>query len=216
MVAGIKAELGRRQEQALKEGQIDTSSLEALAKAITADGNARVAHGFMTTNWNTIIDLVLRPHGLRVWHLNGSIDGPGDAFLTEADTPEQRKGSLEKHPGFRWLLEAEVCVGCRHVPALRIRPRAVTSAGNPSAWAEQPVVVRRQSKRGRSQPHVRLAQPVRRPRKHPARAFVIPGLGPRGTPGIEPQRRVTRGIAGYCGGSRTDGKLVFVPALSVG
>jgi hypothetical protein len=110
MVTGIKADLGRRQEQALKEGQIDTSSLEELAKAITADGNARVAHGFVTTNWNTIIDLVLRPHGLRVWHLNGSIDGPGKAFLTEADTPEQREGSLEKHPGFRWLLDAEVCV----------------------------------------------------------------------------------------------------------
>jgi hypothetical protein len=110
MVTWIKTDLRRRQDQALKEGQIDTSSLEDLAKAITADRNRRWTHAFITTNWNTVIDLVLQPHGQRVWHLNGSIDGPADAFLTQADTPEQRNGSLEKHPGFRWLLEAEVCV----------------------------------------------------------------------------------------------------------
>jgi hypothetical protein len=110
MVTRIKADLKRHQHQALTEGHIDTSTLEELAKAIKADRNGRSTHGFITTNWNTVIELVLQAHGQPVWHLNGSIDGPADAFLTEADTPEQRKGGLDQHPGFRWLLEAEVCV----------------------------------------------------------------------------------------------------------
>jgi hypothetical protein len=110
MVARIKADLARHQEQALREGRIDTSCLEHLAQAVAAQRSRGGRHGFVTTNWNTLIERVLRAHGQPVWHLNGSIDGPGDAFLTEADTPVQRKGDLSSHPGFRWLREATVCV----------------------------------------------------------------------------------------------------------
>jgi hypothetical protein len=110
IVTRIQRELRSRQEQVVRDGQLETSILEYFANAIRPDRNDRFRHGFVTTNWNTVIDLVLQRHGQTVWHLNGSIDGPVEAFLTEADTPEQRNGRLENHPGFRWLLESEVCV----------------------------------------------------------------------------------------------------------
>lgn len=107
IVTRIKRELTRQQEQVVGDGRLRNSMLEYFAGAVARQ---HCPHGFVTTNWNTVIDLVLQRHGQAVWHLNGSIDGPDHAFLTEADTPEQRNGSLEGHPGFRWLLESEVCV----------------------------------------------------------------------------------------------------------
>jgi hypothetical protein len=46
-------------------------------------------HRLVTTNWNTLLDRALAPLGLRVWHLNGSLDDPAEGVLTELDLRDE-------------------------------------------------------------------------------------------------------------------------------
>jgi hypothetical protein len=109
LVERIRCALRRAQDDALARGRIDTSSIDRLARVLANGSFGRCEHAFVTTNWDTLLELALSPHGHRVWHLNGSIDGGGE-LLTELDERRGRDAAMTRNPGFRLLLEAETCV----------------------------------------------------------------------------------------------------------
>ncbi len=109
LIERIRGALRRAQEEHIARGRIDTSLIDALARALEKGRFARCEHAFVTTNWDTLLDRALRPYGRTVWHLNGSIDGDGE-LLTELDERRGRDDALMRNAGFRRLLEAQTCV----------------------------------------------------------------------------------------------------------
>jgi hypothetical protein len=106
----ICEELARVQDDA----RLDTWPLDELLRTLRT--NTRDwKHSFVTTNWDTVLDDVLRSHPQHeaidpvVWHLNGSIEDPS-TLCTEVDSGEARERAFEANKGFQQLLKANVCV----------------------------------------------------------------------------------------------------------
>jgi hypothetical protein len=120
LIARIRKELAAAQDAALASGCARLSPLANLLRALFhANRSDAWSHLFVTTNWDTLLDHALAAHhrpgrtdiGRRVQHLNGSIAAGGEhAFLTEADSQDEREAALEAHPGFQQLLRANLCV----------------------------------------------------------------------------------------------------------
>jgi hypothetical protein len=109
LVREIRERLRRKQAEHYVQQRIDHAPLDRLALALAGRAGVGSLHVFVTTNWDTIIDRALAPHGHRVWHVNGSIDdGLASRFLTEADTRSRRAPAASA--GWRELVRADALV----------------------------------------------------------------------------------------------------------
>lgn len=127
LVERIRHALHKEQHECLARGGIDTSAIDRLARQLPE------FHGFVTTNWDTILDVALAPYGRRVWHLNGSIADHGD-ILTELDSREGRDHSLARNPGFKALLGAQTCILAGLSLKSRLDRELVERLGAEQAW----------------------------------------------------------------------------------
>ena len=97
LVDRIRAALGTRQADAT----LDELRVGRFARALPR----RCTHIVATTNWNTLLDRALEQHGVRVLHLNGSLDDTEGPLLTELD---RRDDAVQ--PPLAALASAHACV----------------------------------------------------------------------------------------------------------
>lgn len=104
--AALAARICEDLERAEREPGVDLRPLRALAARLKkADGE----HSFVTTNWDGLLDRVLREQGLAApLHLNGSAAGRN--ILTAWDDERARDAVPQAREGLRRLLDADLVV----------------------------------------------------------------------------------------------------------
>jgi len=107
-------------QKEMKLPTIDKTPLRSFLSQLASGTNRRWRHGFLTTNWDTLLEETIDELNLTevppwlsdstVFHFNGSIDQPTNdyrsPFLLETDEPSQRYQTAEANKAFAKLMWA--------------------------------------------------------------------------------------------------------------